>query len=233
MRPVGIVICLVIALFLGCLFLCPKVALHAAKSRALKEHGTNPAVMDKVPQAPPIKVQPSINYSNVVWMPVSTGVIGFPADQFTLDPDSARAKVLLHNPRYRMMVFSDTNSSITVFRPVMETLDETNFYQFVLDSFNATAHDIARQPNRDALKRHLLLLEVKAMFSTPGYDDSCLEFDRGDIRGFIIGDPLRDKIVYVRAFIQNDEEIVTFGLIQEKHIQMSDIEELISKIKVR
>jgi hypothetical protein len=233
MRRAGLIIGIILAILIGSIFAVPKIRFHIARDQALKEivkeGGYDHAVLSAIPQSPPKRIMPSNGYTNTIWLNVGGYLLGFPADRYTRDTDPKRENVVLHNARYRLLVMP--GSGTNEFEEVMQFVNETNFFDFSRNAYNATENDIMRQSNRDALERRLILLKAKLMLAPVGYKDSCIEFDRGDLKGFIIGDPARYKSVYVRIYIESGQKYIDLGVIQETKIQFSGLEELISVLK--
>jgi hypothetical protein len=226
-RVVLILACLFAAVGLS-LFVRSRVVLHLAKARAEKEHADAKNVLNSVPgTARKLSV---IDYTNVVSVSVAGVRLGFPSDQFIRDSNPKRENVHLYHSRYRVMVMPSADSKM--FAPVMLFVGETNFYRFLRTAYNATERQIQEQSSMRALERHLILLEAKSMAAPVGFDSFCAEFDRRDLRGFIVGDPTRNKHLYIRFYLPRQEQFVDLGLIAKQPLQMSDIEELISVLKV-
>jgi hypothetical protein len=138
---------------------------------------------------------------------------------------------MIHHLKYRALILS--GASATEFAPVMQPLGFTNLYDFVLTTYRATQRDIQRQPSWNALQRHLVLLEAKTMLAQPCFEDSCIEFTRDDVKGFIVGDPARtQKGVYINVYNESQQQFIVLGVLRKAPIQMSDLEELISVLKV-
>ena len=118
------------------------------------------------------------------------------------------------------------------FDPVMRPLNETNFYNFVLDAYNATETDISKQRNIKELMRLLVLIKVKCMMTPLGFQDSCIQFDRANFKGFIVGDPTRQKNVVVSIYLEEKKQFFDLGVIQKTRLHVSDIEEIVSLLQV-
>jgi hypothetical protein len=233
MRRTGLIITVILAVLIGSIFAVSKIRFHMAKAQAQKEmaekDGYALAVLNSVPKSPPKRIRSSDGYTNTIWMNVDGYDLGFPAERYTRDTDPKRKDVVLHHAQYRILIFP--GSGTNEFESVMQFVNETNFYDFSRNVFNATANDIPRQQNKEALERRLILLKTKMMLAPIGFQDSCIEFDRGDLKGFIIGDPARNKYVYIRIYIEAGQKYIDLSVIQEAKIQFSDLEELISALK--
>jgi hypothetical protein len=230
----------VLALFVGSVYLVPRIEFRFAKAKAQKELLSGKtadqiayknAELNSIPQFPPKKIVPSIDYTNTIWLTQPGCDFGFPADRFTRDSQTNRQNVELHGAKYRMLVHP--GSEPDEWETAMQFVNETNLFEFSRRAFNTTKDDIDRAPNKYALQRCLFMLQAKAMLAAVGYTDSCIEFDRGDLKGFIIGDPQRRKYVYIRVYYSGGRKYIDISVIQEKHIQLSDLEQLISTIKAR
>jgi hypothetical protein len=235
MRRASTIIVVVVGILVGRLLIFPEFVLHSAKTQAIKKY-TNEKFTEKtlnsVPKSPPQRVTPTVDYESTVWMCITNTDcrVGFPSDRFHRDDIPRRENVVIHHAKYRALILSDF--SATEFAPVMEPLGFTNLYEFVVRVYGATERDISRQPNMDALQKHLVLLDAKLMLAAVGFEDSCIEFNRGDLKGFIIGDPAGSKYSYVRIYIESKQQFINLAVIREAPIQMSDLEELISVLKV-
>lgn len=240
MRRLTIILVLVLAVVVAGIVAAPRLMLHFAKVRAVKKFADDEKTLETIPvkilniipASTPIKLSPAVEYDSTVWMNITNSdcALGFPSDQFTRDSDPRRKNAVIHHSGYRLLISS--GASATEFAPAMEPLGFTNLYDFVLAAYRATERDIPRQPNVDALQRHLVLLEVKQMFAPLQFEDSCIEFARDDLKGFIIGDPRRTKILFVRVYVQSEQQFFDLGVIQEAHMQLSDFEEMIRVLKV-
>jgi hypothetical protein len=241
MRRVGSIIAVALVLLVGSIYFAPRITLHFAKARAQKELipaeataeelAFASAEIDSVPQSSPEKIAFANDYTNTIWLNVASHDLGFPGDRFMRDSDPKRQNVELHGIQYRILVFQ--GSDLEEWASIMEFVNETNFYNFSRRAFNTTRSDIDRQPDRSALERCMLLLKAKRMLAAVGYTDSCIEFDRGDLKGFIIGDPTRRRNVYIRIYVDGGQRFIDLGIIQDKRTQMSELEELISVLKLQ
>jgi hypothetical protein len=171
-----------------------KSALGEAKARIEKKHADEQQVLDSVPITPRHQLPPTDN-TNVVWMDVAGVRLGFPGDQFRRDADPRRENVLLYHSKYRLMLSRCAEAG--EFAEVMSFVKETNFFRFVRTALNSTTRQIKEQRTGEALERLDLLLTAKSMMAPLGFDDFCCEFDRGDLKGFIVGNPVQSKAVYV------------------------------------
>jgi hypothetical protein len=226
-RVVPILFCVFAAVGLS-IFVWSRVVLHLAKARAEKEHADEKNVLNSVPGT--ARKLKRIDYTNVMYVAVAGVRLGFPSDQFTRDSNPKRENVYLYHSRYRVMVMPGAEGKM--FAPVMQFVGETNFYRFVRTAYNTTERQIQEQSSMRALERHLILLNAKSMEAPVGFDSFCAEFDRGDLQGFIFGDPTRNKHLYIRFYLRRQEQFVDLGLIAKQPLLMSDIEELISFLKV-
>jgi hypothetical protein len=229
MRRVALILVCVGAALTASLFIRDQILLHGAKTRAEKEYASAKEILNLVPLA--ARRIPAKDYTNTTWITVPGVQLGFPADHFTRDSNPKRENFCLYHSRYRILVWSD-GAGAKEFAPVMEPFAETNLYRFVRTAFNATEKQISEQPSRRALERHMLLLKVKIMMAPAGFEYMCAEFDRGDLRGFIAGDPARNKILNVLVWLESRQQFINLGLISKQPLQMSEIDELISVLKV-
>jgi len=230
MHRATLIIAVVAVGVVGWLFVAPRIVLYAAQRRAIQEFADGRAVLNAVPQSPFRRIAPAGDYTNSVWMDAGGCAIGFPADYYVRDSDPKRGKGMLHHLRYRILVLPGLNAK--EFDPVMQPLNETNFYGFIISALNATERDIPNQRSMDALMKHLILLKVKRLLPI-GIEESCILFDRGDLKGFIILDPTRSHIATVCIYIESEQKLVYLGVIQEARIGIADLEKLISFLKVQ
>ena len=228
MRRVAFIILCICAVLGISLFIRSQVFLRLAKAQAQKEHAEEKDVLNSAPGTP--RQLSTVDYTNGVSVAVAGVRLGFPSDRFTRDTNPERENVHLYHSRYRVMVMPSADSKM--FAPVMQFVGETNFYRFIQTAYNATEGQIQEQSSLRALERHLILLKAKSMAAPVGFDSLCAEFDRGDLHGFIVGDPTRNKHLYIRFYLARQEQFVDLGLIAKQPLQMSDIEELISVLKV-
>jgi hypothetical protein len=226
-RVVLILFCVFAAVGLS-IFVRSRVVLQLAKARAEKEHADGKNVLNSVLGT--ARKLRRIDYTNVMYVAVAGVRLGFPSDQFTRDSNPKRENVSVYHSRYRVMVMSGAESKM--FAPVMEFVGETNFYRFIRTAYSATEREIREQSNTRALERHLILLNTKGLMAPVGFDSFCAEFDRGDLQGFIVGDPARNKHLYILFYLAQQEQFVDLGLIAKQPLQMSEIDELISVLKV-
>jgi hypothetical protein len=229
MRWIVIIVAVLLIAFGANLFIRSKVMLHTAKARAEKEYANIRSDLNTVPLSPPRKL-PVKDQTNTTWVSVAGSGVGVPADQFTRDSNPKRENFMLHHARYRLLV--DAGHEAKAWAPVLQPLGETNFYRFVRTVLNATERDIRAHGSREKLDRHLLLLKAKVMMTTANFALGCVEFDRGDVKGFIIGDPTRDKFVFIRIYLERRQQFIDVSLIGKAPFQMSEVEELISALKV-
>jgi hypothetical protein len=235
MRRASIIIVVLVGILVGCFLAVPRLILHSAKTQAVKKYASEKfteKTLNTVPKSPPQRVVPTPDYQSTVWMSVADTEcrLGFPADRFHRDDHPKRENAVIHHSRYRALILSGARSA--QFASVMQSLGFTNLYDFVLNVFRATERDISQQSSMDSLQRQMVLLDAKLMLAPVGFDDSCIEFIRDDLRGFIIGDPARTKNLYVLVYIESKQQFIDLGVIQEAPIHMSDLEELISVLKV-
>lgn len=228
MRRVSLII-FVLAVLVAGFVMRSKVVLHLAKARAEKECASERAVLNTVP-LPPSKRLPIADYTNTIWIRVAGVRLGFPEDRFTRDPNPKRENAHLYHSSYHLLV--NASADTKMFDPVMQPLGETNLYHFFRTAFNATALDIQKQRSMEALERHLLLLKAKSVIAPASFSDSCVEFDRGDLKGFIVGDTKRNKNLGIRVYLDHQKQFVDLGVIAKTPLQMSNMEELISVLKV-
>jgi hypothetical protein len=184
-----------------------------------------------VPSSPAKKIEPTGDFTNVASVEVAGCVFALPSDQFSHDADPKRENVVLNHARYRMLILPCSDAK--TWDSIMQSVGQTNFYEFVRSVFNATERQISKQGSVDALTRHLILLKAKSMLTPLGFENSCIEFDRGDLKGFIVGDPAQNKNLYVRAYVPGREQLIDLCIIQKAHLQMSEVENLISLLKVK
>jgi hypothetical protein len=178
-------------------------------------------------------------YTNEFLVYTHDQVLAFPADRFSEDSNPKRRNMMVHHSHYRVMIMSGADKE--TFSPIMQDLNLTNsdLYGFFQTVLNATEHAIPQRPDMDSLQRHLVFLTAKDMLVPVGGEVSMIEFKREDLKGFIFGEPTKTKSVYVSVFVEKAQRFIDLGIIREKGvtkekpIQMSDIEELISVIKVR
>lgn len=233
-QAITIIVILVVALG-GCFLVIPHLILHSAKVRAIKKY-TNEKFTEKtlntVPKSPPQKIASALDYKNTVWISVTnTGCqLGFPADRFHRDDNPQREYMVIYHPKYRVLILS--GASATEFAPAMQPLGFTNLYDFVLSVYRTTERDISRQSSMDTLQRHTVLLDAKLMMAPVSFKNSCIEFTRNDVKGFIVGDPARSGNLYVLLYVESKQQFIDIGIIRKAPLQMSDLEELISALKV-
>jgi hypothetical protein len=235
MRRISLIIALIAAILIGGFLAAPWFILYAAKVRAVKQYTREPfteRTLNRVPESPPQHIAARLDYPDTVWMNGTDGVcrLGFPSDRFRRDDDPKRANAVIHHQRYRALIFP--GRSAPEFAPVMQPFGFTNLYDFISDAFRATVRDISPQPNMEALLRHTVLLDAKLMLAPVGFEESCREFFRDNVKGFIIGDPVRSKHVFLWVFFEDQQQFVDLGVIPEAPISMSDLEALISVMKV-
>jgi hypothetical protein len=201
-----------------------------AKAAATREFANEyaHAVLNAVPRSK--KIALANNYTNTVWLNVGGCPVGFPGELYAPDTNPKRKNVVLHHAGYRVLV--SPGSDAKEFDGVMQSLNETNLYELVLKAFNSTEKDILKQRSMSALEKHVLLLKLKLMMSCLGFEDSCIQFDRGDLKGFIIGNPACDKKVFIRVFIEGGQKYIDLSVIQSEHNHMSEFEKLVSAVKV-
>jgi hypothetical protein len=214
------------------LYIVPGVVLYMAKAAATREfadeYANSRAVLNAVPRSK--KLGLANNYTNTVWLNVGGCPVGFPAEFYTPDTNPKRKNVVLHHAHYRVLVLPGDDAK--EFGEVMQSLNETNLYELVLKAFNATEKDILKQRSMSALEKHVNLLKLKEMMSCLGFEHSCIQFDRGDLKGFIIGNPACDKEVFIRVFIEGGQKCIDLSVIQSERGHISDFEEMVSVVKV-
>lgn len=235
MRRASIIIAILVFVLVTCVLAVPRLTLNSAKNRAIEKYADGQwgeKALNTIPKAPPRRVASAADYQSTVWMKVADTEcrLGFPSDRFRRDVDPKRENVVIHHQRYRALIHSGASGAR--FAPVMQPLGFTNLYEFVSSVFRTTERDIPRQSSMDALQRHTVLLDAKLMLAPVCFVDSCIEIVRDELKGFIVGDPARTTNLNLLVFIESKQQFIDLGVIQETPIQMSDLEELISVLKV-
>jgi len=191
-RILAAIIIAVALLGLGLLLCWPSVALYSAKKAALRDFADARAELNILPTEPPKVIRSADGFTNRVTVEVAGCTLSLPSDTFVHDPNPKHWNVVLNHSRYRMLIFSSSMDT-DEWNDVMKSVGQTNRYEYVRSIYNATERGISKQRDMDALLRHVILLKAKLMISPPGFEESCIEFDRGDLKGFIIGDPTRQQ----------------------------------------
>lgn len=214
-----------------CLLCWRQVALRTAKLAAQKEFSEEHPWLNKIPSSPPKKIERGPDFTNMATVEVAGCVIGLPSDQFTHDTRPERQNAILYHPRYKLRFFAGAEDQ--VMDAVKGSVNYTNVYEFVRESFNATERDISKQPDMGALVRHSILLKAKSLMAPVSYEDSCIEFTRGDLRGFICGYPGRSKFLRILLYVPGQEQFIDLSIQKTAHLEMAEVVGLISIIKVK
>jgi hypothetical protein len=227
----AIAVVMALAVLAGVVLEARRAALRTAKAQAIEKYSTNKEVLNAVPPSRSESIPMATAYTNELAVYTGDQCLAFPADRFSEDSKPSRRNRMVHHSRYRVMIMEGTGKG--TWGSIMEDLNETNLYSFFSDVLNTTEHAIAVQPDIDSLQRHLVFLTAKEMLVPASGESSMIEFKREDLKGFIFGEPTKTRFVYVYIFIEKAQRFVVLGIIKEKPIQMSDIEELISVLRVR
>jgi hypothetical protein len=217
------------------IFSLPKMLLRSAKAAAIKQYaGAQYAgarvVLNAIPARSPREIRPAEEFTNSVSVTVAGRLLRLPADRFTRDRDPRRENMVVHHARYRVLISAGADGKD--WETVMGFTGHTNLYELLESAFAATERGIMAQPNLAALRRHQILLKTKSMMACVGFEDLCLKFVCGDRKGFIIGDPKRSKHQYVLVYVESAQRFIDLSIIQEARIEMSDIEEMISGLRI-
>lgn len=154
--------------------------------------------------------------------------VGLPNLEFQRD---AAHKILLTNSDLIVACFGTLDK--TNYTWLEHETGRTNTFDFVSSAYRATVTDISAQENMTQLRQHLALLLYKASVAPVGFQHSWLQFDRGDLRGFISGDLAKDGKVAIEIYIKQKDEFLTMSIRRRaKSGEMSDVYHILSVLTV-
>jgi hypothetical protein len=226
---IGAVAVTALAILAGIVLMGRGMALRTAKAHAIVEFSTNKEFLNMVPAQR--SIPRATDYTNELLVYTDGQILAFPTDRFSHDSKPKRRNVYVHHSRYRILMLPGTGKD--TWGSIMQDLNHTDLYRFFQTVLSTTEHAITEEPDMDSLEKHMLFLTAKKMMVPGNGEFSMIEFKREDLKGFIFGDPAKTDHLYVSIFVEKAQRFVELGIIQEKPLQMSDVDELISVLKIR
>jgi hypothetical protein len=111
----------------------------------------------------------------------------------------------------------------------------SNVLDLLSEAYFATVPGISQQRTMAGLKRHLALLNLKALVIPRGAEHSWQPFDRGDFMGYVAGDWAKDRGVVVDIYIkERDEFVCAFIKKQAKEAvgDMFEVYHILSELRI-
>jgi len=104
--------------------------------------------------------------------------------------------VVLFNP-------SDRDTSVTYSLAEQQLVSALQGYSIMKAALNTTPEQMSPFLSKREATRQLTLLKMKQVFGLEGLSSAFYSFDRGDLRGFQIGDPAKDHNIELDCFDSN------------------------------
>jgi hypothetical protein len=211
-------------------WLRPPITLELAKQAALRKlTPDNRRVLNSVPSSSILSI-PHLEMTSSYSMVEPPGcAVGLPDVEFHRD---TAYKIVFTNSVMLVAFFGALDK--TNFTLLERALNLTNVFDVVTTAYKATVTGISKQRNQTQLMQYLTLLLYKCKVAPMGFDHSWLQFDRGDLNGFISGDMAKDGKVAVEIYLKEKDEFLSM-LIRRKTDagEMSDVYHILSVLKVR
>ena len=227
MRRISLIIALIAAILIGGFLAAPWFILYAAKVRAVKQYTREPfteRTLNRVPESPPQHIAARLELSSL-WM---NGRMANAAWVFRLigpsDDDPKRANAVI--------TITISGAFFQAAAPgVCSGHEPFGFYELMI--LYQTSRDRAGYIPQPNMKRCCVIrfIDAKLMLAPVGLK-IMPQFFRDNVKGFILGDPVRSKHVFVWVVFEDQQQFVDLGVIPEAPISMPDLEALISVMKV-
>jgi hypothetical protein len=206
-------------------------ALELAKLKAINKFSSEDSrVLNCVPSSSVLRI-PHLDTTSPYSIVQPPGCeVGLPSSEFQRE---AANKVVFTNSLGLLVVCFGTLDK-TNFTSLEHETDRTNVSDFVSSAYRATVTGISEQRNMTQLRQYLALLLYKATVAPVGFRHSWLQFDRGDINGFISGDLAKDGKVAIEIYIKPKDEYL--GILirrKSKAGEMSEVYHILSVLTVK
>lgn len=207
----------------------PVATLKFAKFNAVRKFSSDGGrVLNCVPSSVVLSIPHRDPVSGTLFVQSPGCEVGLPKSEFNRDPVHA---LLLTNSDWKVACLGTIDK--TNYTTLEQETGCTNVFDFVSNAYNATVNGISDQRSMSQFRRYSILLLYKATTAPVGFDKQWLQFDRGDFRGFISGDPLKNKLVAVEAYLPKEDEFLTLAIRrQAKAGGLPDVEHILSELEV-
>lgn len=108
---------------------------------------------------------------------------------------------------------------------------ETDPFQIVVDAFRTRPMDVRDAASAAEVRRHYMLLMLKATLMPTGADTHWEEFQRDELRGHIAGDTSLEGIS-VEIYVPQTQELVMLLLGPQKGASMKDVHCAIAELQI-
>jgi hypothetical protein len=210
------------------IWLWPAIALDWAKIQAKNKLAGEEAFFNIAPEAAKLQIVASNLSGESVSFETGDYRFSLPAREFSQD---ALKKGSFQNDRYSLFIFGTVDTA-EAYAPLMQLLHETNAFELIDKAYSATLLGIQNQPDREALRKHLALLNLKATILPRGGEHYFKRFDRGEFKGFILGDPSKDAKVVLDIFSADGKQNVSVLVRKKNTLELSDVSEVLSILSV-
>ena len=211
--------------------LWPAAMLDLAKRNAARKFSsTDSRVLNSVPSSSVLSIPNLITTSTYSVVRPPGCEVGLPSSEF--QREAADKVVFTNNMGLLVACFGTLDK--TNFTSLEHETGRTNVSDFVSSAYRATVTGISEQRNMTQLRQYLALLLYKATVAPVGFQHSWLQFDRGDISGFVSGDLAKDGKVALEIYIKpKDEYLGVLVRRKAKAGEMSDVYHILSVLTVK